>query len=157
MRIAVLIIALALSLIILVQSCAASAVGSLAEDEETSSAAGAGFLVAVLFIVAAGFVLSKPKAWVIIFLVAAPIALLGAVGSEFGDLYVWTVVALALAGMSYLGLKAKRREDLEAAAQSAAETRPTKTCPDCAETILLDASACRYCGYRFAEEAPLTN
>jgi hypothetical protein len=29
---------------------------------------------------------------------------------------------------------------------------PTKTCPDCAETVLAAARVCRHCGYRF--EAP---
>jgi hypothetical protein len=27
--------------------------------------------------------------------------------------------------------------------------RRTKQCPDCAETILADASVCKHCGYRF--------
>jgi hypothetical protein len=26
----------------------------------------------------------------------------------------------------------------------------TKKCPDCAETVLLDANVCKHCGYRFA-------
>jgi hypothetical protein len=25
-----------------------------------------------------------------------------------------------------------------------------KTCPDCAEHVLVDANVCRYCGYRFS-------
>ena len=27
-----------------------------------------------------------------------------------------------------------------------------KVCPDCAETVLVDANVCRFCGYRFADD-----
>ncbi|MCA2273608.1 zinc ribbon domain-containing protein [Mycobacterium intracellulare] len=30
----------------------------------------------------------------------------------------------------------------------------TKKCPDCAETILVDAKVCKHCGYRFGATAP---
>ena len=33
---------------------------------------------------------------------------------------------------------------------------PTKKCPDCAETILLDARVCKHCGYRFEPAVPPT-
>jgi hypothetical protein len=34
---------------------------------------------------------------------------------------------------------------------SPTEARPTRTCPDCAETVLAATRRCRYCGYEFAD------
>ncbi len=34
-------------------------------------------------------------------------------------------------------------------AASQAVNQQTKTCPDCAETILVNAKVCKHCGYRF--------
>jgi hypothetical protein len=34
--------------------------------------------------------------------------------------------------------------------------RPTKVCPDCAETVLAAARKCRFCGYRFDGAQPET-
>ena len=36
------------------------------------------------------------------------------------------------------------------------EPRPTKVCPDCAESVLADARVCKHCGFRFngASHAP---
>jgi hypothetical protein len=35
------------------------------------------------------------------------------------------------------------------------EPEPTKRCPDCAETVLAAARKCRFCGYVFADAAPV--
>lgn len=32
----------------------------------------------------------------------------------------------------------------------------SKTCPECAETVLADAKVCKHCGYRFAGPTPCT-
>jgi hypothetical protein len=34
------------------------------------------------------------------------------------------------------------------------DDRPTKTCPDCAESVLAAARKCRFCGYRFEGPVP---
>jgi hypothetical protein len=56
----------------------------------------------------------------------------------------------ALAGLTLAGLSLGPGGDVP--------TRRTKTCPDCAETILADAQVCKHCGYRFdqalAERVP---
>jgi hypothetical protein len=39
--------------------------------------------------------------------------------------------------------------DGEQPADGAADQRPIKICPDCAETVLAAARRCRFCGYRF--------
>ena len=64
-------------------------------------------------------------------------------------------VAVALVGTLMLRQQeraarasAAQEDDPLVAAREAAKT--TKKCPDCAETILVDAKVCKHCGYRFA-------
>lgn len=66
-------------------------------------------------------------------------------------LYVAGVgVAVALIG-SLMLLRTHPNRDLDDDPLVAAwAERPTKNCPDCAETILADAKVCKHCGYRFA-------
>jgi hypothetical protein len=64
-------------------------------------------------------------------------------------------VAAALIGSVILGQSARQRvPDVPAApALTEAAPKPTKKCPDCAETVLADARVCKHCGYRFAPAA----
>jgi hypothetical protein len=64
-------------------------------------------------------------------------------------------VAAALIGSVILGQSARQRvPDVPAApALTEAAPKPTKKCPDCAETVLADARVCKHCGYRFAPVA----
>jgi Uncharacterised protein family UPF0547 len=59
-------------------------------------------------------------------------------------------VAAALIGSLTLLQSTKRAPDPLVATHS---DSATKKCPDCAETILLDAKVCKHCGYRFAPVA----
>ena len=49
--------------------------------------------------------------------------------------------------VAYGGLLLAGRGIWPAAAQAPA--RPTRACPDCAETVLAEARVCKHCGYRF--------
>jgi Uncharacterised protein family UPF0547 len=57
-------------------------------------------------------------------------------------------VAAALIGSLMLLQTAKQRAPDTLV--TASGTSATKKCPDCAETILVDAKVCKHCGYRFA-------
>ncbi|MCB4767312.1 hypothetical protein LGR54_01730 [Ancylobacter sp. Lp-2] len=108
MRIAVLIIALSLTIIVALQSCAVGFGGNLGGREEVSAAGGAGFLVALLFALGAAFAMGYPKVSMAVFAVAALIAF--GFSGAFSDLKVWGIVALLLTGLSYMGSRELRRK-----------------------------------------------
>lgn len=125
MRIATLILSLILAMVVLLQSCAAAIGESLEESssgEESSGAASVGFLVFLLWIVGAAFVLAKPRVSLIVFCIAAPLAFIGGAAGDFGDLYVWGVVSLIFAAMSYGGMRELRKRQPVAAPAVVAET-----------------------------------
>lgn len=109
MRIAVMVISLGLMLIIGVQSCAASFGGSMGHDQSMTNAAGMGFFVVFLFLIAAAFAISFPIVSLVTFLLAATVALAAGFSSNFADLAIWGFVALILAVMSYFGHREKKR------------------------------------------------
>lgn len=109
MRIATLVIGLGVSLIVLVQSCAATVGDSLAGDEE-STTGGSGLIVALLFICGAGFALTHPRVSAILFLVAAAVAFPVGATSDFSDLIVWGVVAVILAGLELFSYRRRARQ-----------------------------------------------
>ena len=146
MRIATLIISLFLMLILGIQSLAVSAGGSIVSSLSTTAsdqkvgedlaAGGAiGILAALMWLVAAALVMSKPKASAWIFGIAGGFCLLGG-STGFGDLYIWGVVSLIFAAMSWRGtaekVKKDERErasylaDLQAIAQGNIQTPPAQ-------------------------------
>ena len=145
MRIATLIISLALSLVVFVQSCAAGVGGSfdqsfgqsVAEKDKGADLAGAGsmgFLAAVVWILGAGLVLSRPRVSMYLYALAVPI-LAAAGASGYADAYVWAFASLVFAVMAWRGIaeRAKKEERDRAsyaadiAAAAAALNRPQST------------------------------
>ena len=109
MRVATLILGLFLMIIIGFQSCAATVGGGLG-DEALGEGGAVGVLVTLLYLIAAAFVLGKPIVSLVVFSVAAVIALIGGATTPFGDLIIWGVVAAVLAVMSYFGVREQRNK-----------------------------------------------
>lgn len=127
MRRAVQIIALVLMVMLGIQSCAVTLGGSAAKNlsvtgagreqgEDLAGAGASGVIAAFLWLIAAAFVVSRPKLAAWVFGGAGLFCLLGAT-SGFSSLWFWMVVSLALAAMSWRGIAEKEREAEEASAR----------------------------------------
>jgi len=101
MNVAAGIISLLLSIAILFQSCAVYELSSLAESQNNSEAGALGVFVAFLYMVGGAFSFKLPKVAASIMAVSGALAFLGAMGSDFSDLYIWGVLALGIAFMNY--------------------------------------------------------
>ena len=110
MRLAVLIIGLCLVMLVGMQSCTVMVGGGVTDDQDLSGGGAIGMLVSFLFILGSAFVMAYPKVSMIIFLVASFFGFIGASGSTFSDLYVWSFISLVLAVMSYFGIKKRRKK-----------------------------------------------
>ncbi len=117
MRVATMVIALVLMLVVFVQSCAVSVGGSIGEDEDMAGGGGLGILLAISWAVGAGLVLGKPKAAIWAFGIGGMFGLIGATAGAFPDLWIWTVVSVIFGLMSWRGIKEpktpKLRHDTE--------------------------------------------
>lgn len=107
MRIAVLIIGLAVSLIVLLQSCAANLAGALA-SQSLKQGAAVGMLLALFYIIGAGFAMRLPIVSIVVFAFGAIIAISAGHNSDFGDLQVWGWLSAILAILSYFGHRERK-------------------------------------------------
>lgn len=103
MRIAVLVIALCLTLIVGLQSCTVLVGGSVTENPDMASGGSMGLLLAILFIAGAGFVMALPRVSAVLFGIAAVLGYGAAQTTPFSDLTIWALVAAGLGVMSYFG------------------------------------------------------
>jgi hypothetical protein len=109
-RIATMIITLFLMLIVGLQSCVGSAGGSITSNEKMSQGGAIGMLVALLWLIAAAFVIGVPWVSLLLFAISAVFALAAGATTPYTDLTIWGVVALALALFSILGIREKNRK-----------------------------------------------
>lgn len=123
MRRATQIISLVLMLALGIQSCAVTVGGSATEELSTNAAerqeandlaggGGMGLLAALLWLVAAAFVMSRPKVSAWLFGIAALFCAIGAT-SGFSDLWIWSGVSVAFTLMSWRGISEKARQEEE--------------------------------------------
>lgn len=105
MRVAVTIISLCLVMIIFFQSSMVGVGGGLLGDDDLSGAAGAGIIVAFLYLIGGSFAIGKPSVSRAIFVIASLLALLAASASSFSDMFVWSGVSAILAVMSHFGVR----------------------------------------------------
>ena len=123
MRRATQIISLVLMVALGIQSCAVAVGGSATEELSTNAAdrqdghdlAGGGamgMLAALLWLIAAAFVMSKPKGATWLYGIAALFCAIGA-GTGFSDLWIWMIVSIVFAAMSWRGIGEKERRETE--------------------------------------------
>ncbi|MGA1804449.1 zinc ribbon domain-containing protein [Rhizobium sp. HT1-10] len=86
--------------------------------------------------------------WLICGVVTAIIA-----GSKDRNWVGWLLIGLVLGifGVILIACMPSLSPQLVAvsSAHQQAEHRASKTCPECAETVLMEANVCKHCGFRF--------
>ncbi len=114
MRIAVGIIALALTIPVFLQSCGVGFGGAMAEDADLGAGAGAGYLVAFALLFGGAFAFRLPRLGVVLLALAGGLALIGYASTPYTDLVIWGVIAWILAGLLVVGVIAERRRSRRA-------------------------------------------
>ena len=117
MRVAALILGLILSFGLFIQS-ALVGVGESIDDslnnrEQESTGGAVGILVSLVYLVASALVLAKPRFSMWTFGAGAVLAVIGALSSDFTDLWFWAVVGGVLGLLSWRGSREKRMKDEE--------------------------------------------
>jgi len=163
MRLAVIIIGIALACLIFFQGCTYSIGADAGSDE--SSAAGVLILVAFTYIVGAGLVTAWPLAAAIVFALSGLLAIGGATSTTASDQWIWMVIAFALSAMSFIGWRGKKRQDAQTSMERATTQRAMAvlaaqgqgvTCPRCGAVAPVNVRFCPNCGLERSPAAQST-
>ncbi|CAN5853178.1 hypothetical protein BH24CHL4_BH24CHL4_17340 [soil metagenome] len=159
MRVAVLIIGLVLSFGLFIQAFIILGLSDAVNQEKTEQAGALGVFMAFLWLIAVALVIPFPRAAAVIFAVATVFGVGGA--SDYPDLWIWSVISVVLAVMSYFGYRGKKqqqakeeeRDDLMrqmAASQAtiaAAQRQSAQSwCQSCGAGLEAGARFCGSCG-----------
>ena len=107
MKIAVGIISLGLSIIVLLQSCAANVGGALGQNESLKVDAALGFLAAMGLLVGGALAFNLPRAAALVFALCGALVLAANTGA-YGDLYVWGIVMVVIAPIVFFTGRRKK-------------------------------------------------
>lgn len=108
MRVTVLIIGLLLGTVMFLQTFLVNVLGQAGNDENIEQSAAVGIFMSLLWLIACAFVLPLPMVSVVLFVIASIFGF--AASGEFPDLGIWAGVSGALAVLSFLGWRGKRKE-----------------------------------------------
>lgn len=114
MRLAVLIVGIALSLAMGIQALIVYGFSSVGNNTTLAGAGAVALLVAFMMFVASALTMGLPRTASVLFLIAGLLALLMAAASDYRDLLFWGVVSLVLAVFAFIGWRGKRRAELRA-------------------------------------------
>jgi hypothetical protein len=107
MKLAAGIIGLIVGLLVLMQSCALTGLAALDQDSALTDAGYVGIFTGLMFFVGGAFAFGVPLVGAVVFVFAALVGF--TVASDFGDMQVWGLVALALATLSFCSWRSTRR------------------------------------------------
>ena len=111
MKIASGILALALSLVIFLQSCAVSMGGSILAEEATEQGGAVGILVALLFLAGGAFAFGVPKVSFVLMLLAGFFGVTAGTTTPYTDMTVWGVIAFILAIMNLIASRKRQKSN----------------------------------------------
>jgi hypothetical protein len=116
-RIATMILALILMLVVGFQSCTVSVGGEVIGEKASQQGGPLGLFMALLFLIGGAFALAFPVVSLVAFVLAGIVGLSGGATTSFEDLSIWGWVSLALAVLSFFAWREKRRRRAESASR----------------------------------------